>query len=160
MKMRLRILSTIVLLTGFATLQAQEVKNHQLEVAKNLEIFNVLYKNLDMMYVDTLDANKVVGTGISAMLRSLDPYTEYYPEEKQKELKQMLTGKYAGIGALIRYHQQLKRVVIDEPYAGMPAALSGLKKGDIILQIDDTLMTGCPRYLIMVCVRTEWGIST
>ena len=140
-KMRQRILSMIVLLTGFATLQAQEVKNHQLEVAKNLEIFNVLYKNLDMMYVDTLDANKVVGTGINAMLRSLDPYTEYYPEEKQKELKQMLTGKYAGIGALIRYHQQRKRVVIEEPYAGMPAALAGLKKGDIILQIDDTLMT-------------------
>ena len=75
-------MSIIALLAGFATLQAQEVKNHQLEVAKNLEIFNVLYKNLDMMYVDTLDANKVVGTGINAMLRSLDPYTEYYPEEK------------------------------------------------------------------------------
>ena len=63
----------------------QEVKNHHLEVAKNLEIFNALYKNLDLMYVDTLDANKVVGAGIDAMLRSLDPYTEYYPEEKQKE---------------------------------------------------------------------------
>jgi carboxyl-terminal processing protease len=120
---------------------AQETKNHNLEVAKNLDIFNQLYKNLDMMYVDTLDANKVIGTGIRAMLQSLDPYTEYYPEEKQKELKQMLTGKYAGIGALVRYHQKLKRVVIEEPYAGMPAAEVGLKKGDIILQIDDTLMT-------------------
>ena len=96
---------------------AQESKNHNLEVAKNLDIFNALYKNLDLMYVDTLDANKVVRVGIDAMLQSLDPYTEYYPEEKQKELKQMLTGKYAGIGALIRYHQQLKRIVIEEPYA-------------------------------------------
>ena len=117
------------------------LKNHNLEVAKNLDIFNALYKNLDMMYVDTLDANKVIGVGIDAMLKSLDPYTEYYPEEKQKELKQMLTGKYAGIGALVRYHQKLKRVVVEEPYEGMPASEVGLKKGDIILQIDDTVMT-------------------
>ena len=158
-KMRLRFLSIIVLLAGFTTLQAQEVKNHQLEVAKNLEIFNVLYKNLDMMYVDTLDANKVVSTGINAMLRSLDPYTEYYPEEKQKELKQMLTGKYAGIGALIRYHQQRKRIVIDEPYAGMPAALSGLKKGDIILQIDDTLMTDKEVGYVSSHLRGEAGTT-
>lgn len=121
--------------------QAQDVKNHNLEVAKNLEIFNAIYKNLDLMYVDTLDAGTVIGTGINAMLRSLDPYTEFYPEEKQKDLKLLMTGKYAGIGALVRYHQKLKRVVIEEPYAGMPAAEAGLKKGDIILQIDDTLMT-------------------
>jgi len=110
-------------------------------VAKNMEIFNAIYKNLDLMYVDTLNANEVIGTGINAMLRSLDPYTEYYPEEKQKDLKMLMTGKYAGIGALVRYHQKLKRVVIEEPYAGMPAAQVGLKKGDIILQIDDTIMT-------------------
>ena len=118
----------------------EEVKNHNLEVAKNLEIFNALYKNLDLMYVDTLDANKVVTAGIDAMLRSLDPYTEYYPEERQKDLKTMLTGKYAGIGALVRFNQQLKQVVIEEPYEGMPSAEVGLKKGDIILEIDDSLM--------------------
>ncbi len=123
------------------TSMAQNGKNHNLEVAKNLEIFNALYKNLDLMYVDTLDANKVVTAGIDAMLRSLDRYTEYYPEDRQKELKMMMTGKYAGIGALIRFNQEQKRVVIDEPYEGMPAAEVGLKKGDIILQIDDTLMT-------------------
>jgi carboxyl-terminal processing protease len=75
------------------------------------------------------------------MLRSLDPYTEYYPESETSNLKMMLTGKYAGVGALIRYHQKLKRVVIDEPYEGMPAAEVGLKKGDIVLSIDDSLMT-------------------
>ncbi|MBR2113966.1 MAG: S41 family peptidase [Prevotella sp.] len=123
------------------TAYGQNSKNHQLEVGKNLEIFNALYKNLDLMYVDTLDANKVITAGIDAMLNTLDPYTEYYPEERQKDLKTMLTGKYAGIGALIRYHQKLKRVVIDEPYEGMPAAEAGLKKGDIILQIDDTATT-------------------
>ncbi len=74
-KTLLVILGVVLAATGC---RAQEVKNHNLEVAKNLEIFNALYKNLDLMYVDTLDANKVVTTGIDAMLRSLDPYTEYY----------------------------------------------------------------------------------
>ena len=120
---------------------AQGRKNRNLEVAKNLDIFNEVYQNLDMLYVDTLNANEVVGTGIKAMLRSLDPYTEYYPESETSNLKMMLTGKYAGVGALIRYHQKLKRVVIDEPYEGMPAAEVGLKKGDIVLSIDDSLMT-------------------
>ena len=135
----------------------QDVKNHNLEVAKNLEIFNVLYKNLDLMYVDTLDAGKVVTAGIDAMLQSLDPYTEYYPEEKQKELKTMMTGKYAGIGALVRYHQKLKRVVIDEPYEGMPAQEAGLRKGDVILQIDDTLMTDKPVSYVSSHLRGEAG---
>ena len=139
--MKKRVLLSLCVCLSTLTLCAQDTKNHNLEVAKNLDIFNALYKNLDMMYVDTLDANKVIGVGIQAMLQSLDPYTEYYPEEKQKELKQMLTGKYAGIGALVRYHQKLKRVVIEEPYEGMPASEVGLKKGDVILQIDDTIMT-------------------
>lgn len=138
---------------------AQDAKNHNLEVAKNLDIFNALYKNLDMMYVDTLDANKVIGVGIDAMLHSLDPYTEYYPEEKQKELKQMLTGKYAGIGALVRYHQKLKRVVVEEPYEGMPSSEVGLKKGDIILQIDDTVMTDKTVNYVSSHLRGEPGTT-
>ena len=157
--MKRRIFLFMVLLAIVVAGKAQDVKNHQLEVAKNLEIFNALYKNLDMMYVDTLDANKVVGTGIHAMLRSLDPYTEYYPEEQQKDLKQMLTGKYAGIGALIRFHQQKKRVVIEEPYAGMPAALAGLKKGDVILQIDDTVMTDKEVGYVSSHLRGEAGTT-
>ena len=131
----------IVILLLPLVICAQGRKNRNLEVAKNLDIFNEVYQNLDMLYVDTLNANEVVGTGIKAMLRSLDPYTEYYPESETSNLKMMLTGKYAGVGALIRYHQKLKRVVIDEPYEGMPAAEVGLKKGDIVLSIDDSLMT-------------------
>ena len=131
----------ILILTLLMPLFAMGQKNHNLDVAKNLDIFNQVYKNLDLLYVDTLNPNEVVGTGIKAMLRSLDPYTEYYPESETKNLKMMLTGKYAGIGALIRYHQKLKRVVIDEPYEDMPAAEVGLRKGDIILSIDDSTMT-------------------
>jgi len=115
--------------------------NHQLEVGKNLDIFNALYSNLDLFYVDTLNPKQTMTAAIDGMLRSLDPYTEYYPEEETKNLKMMLTGKYAGIGALVKYHTRLKHVVIDEPYEGMPAAEVGLKKGDIILSIDDSVMT-------------------
>lgn len=115
--------------------------DHDFKVAKNLDVLNVIYKNLDMMYVDTLDADEVVGNGINAMLQSLDPYTVYYPEDKQKDLKMMLQGKYAGIGALIRYNFKLGRVCIDEPYENMPAAEVGLKKGDVILSIDGEDMT-------------------
>lgn len=121
------------------TVQAQT--NHQLEVGKNLDIFNALYSNLDLFYVDTLNPKQTMTAAINGMLRSLDPYTEYYPEEETKNLKMMLTGKYAGIGALVKYHTRLKRVVIDEPYENMPAAEVGLKKGDIILSIDDSVMT-------------------
>ncbi len=141
--MRRHCLTLFILLVATVT-QAQTAgtaKNHHLEVAKNLDIFNQVYKNLDLLYVDTLNPDQVVSTGIKAMLQSLDPYTEYYPESETKNLKMMITGKYAGIGAIIRYHRKLKRIVIDEPYEGMPAAEAGLKKGDIILSIDDSVMT-------------------
>ncbi|MCI5710225.1 MAG: S41 family peptidase [Prevotella sp.] len=121
---------------------AQTKKDHNFEVAKNLEVFNSIYRNLDMLYVDSLDPNIVIGNGINYMLRTLDPYTEYYPQEKNEEFKQLLTGKYAGIGAIIKYNLALKNVVIDQPYVNMPAADAGLKKGDVILAIDDTTMVG------------------
>ncbi len=117
-------------------------KNHNYEVARQLETFSALYKQLDMMYVDSLDPEATVGSGIRAMLRSLDPYTEYYPASEVQNLRTMLTGKYAGIGAVIKHNLRIDRVVIDEPYEGMPAAEAGLKKGDIILAIDDSTMVG------------------
>ena len=137
----------------------QGKKNHNLAVAKNLDIFNQVYKNLDLLYVDTLNPDEIIGTGIKAMLRSLDPHTEYYPESETKNLKMMLTGKYAGIGALIRYHQKLKRVVVDEPYEGMPATETGLKKGDIILSIDDSTMTDKDVNYVSSHLRGDAGSS-
>ena len=155
-----RLLMTIaVVMTVLASASAQRQKNHNFEVGKNLDIFNNIYKHLDLMYVDTLNPKEVIGNGITAMLKSLDPYTEYYPEDKTKDLKMMLTGKYAGIGAIVRYHQKLKRVVVEEPYEGMPAAEVGLKKGDIILSIDDSTMTDKTVSYVSEHLRGEPGTT-
>lgn len=142
MNMRTRFLqlSALLILT-FMTATAQENKDHNFNVAKNMQVFNEIYGYLDLMYVDTLDADETIGAAVNSMLRSLDPYTIYYPESKVNDLRTMITGRYVGIGAVIRYNQKLKRVVIDEPYEGNPAAEVGLKKGDIILSIDDSTMT-------------------
>ena len=121
--------------------QLVEQHNRNLEAGKNMDILNALYQQLDMVYVDTVNPVQLYTAGIRGMLRQLDPYTEYYPESETKNLQLMLTGKYAGIGALIRYHLAKKRVVIDEPYRGMPSQEAGLHKGDVILQIDDSVCT-------------------
>ena len=138
---------------------AQKEENHDFVVAKNMDVFTSIYKNLDMMYVDTLDADEVIGNGINAMLRSLDPYTEYYPESEVKEFKNMLTGKYAGIGSVVRYNYQLGYTVINEPYEGMPAQEAGLKKGDIILSINDSTMKGKEVSYVSDRLRGEPGTS-
>ena len=138
---------------------AQKPNDHNFEVAKQLDILNHVYKNLDLLYVDTLNPKETVGTAINAMLRSLDPYTEYYAQDETKNLRQMLTGKYAGIGAIVRKHQKLDRVVIDEPYENMPAAEAGLKKGDVILSIDDSMMTDKEVNYVSSHLRGEPGTS-
>lgn len=153
----MRRLSVLVCaVTAALTLCAQK-KDHNFEVGKNLDLFNQIYKQLDLMYVDTLNPGEVIGYGINGMLSALDPYTEFYPEEKTKDLKQMITGKYAGIGSLIRNHLRRKSVVIDEPYAGMPAAEVGLRKGDVILSIDGKDMTGESSDVVSGSLRGDAG---
>ena len=154
-----RILTLIIALAVMSAVGAQTDNDHHFETKKQLDVFNTIYKNLDMAYVDTLDAEEVVGTAIKAMLRSLDPYTEYYPEENMKDLKEIYTGKFAGIGALIRYNMKLNRVVIDEPYEGMPAAKAGLRKGDIILSIDDSSMVDKSVSYVSSHLRGDPGTS-
>ena len=140
-------------------LSAQNTVNHNLEVAKQMEIFSTLYRYLDLMYVDTLNAEQVVGEGIKGMLNSLDPYTEYYPAADRKELKSMITGKYGGIGAIITYRSKDKRSVVSEPYFGMPAYEAGLRMGDVILAIDGEDMTNKQLSYVTEHLRGNAGTS-
>ena len=105
------------------------------QIVKSLDVFNSVFKELDMFYVDSIDPKEVVEYGIRAMLAKTDPYTEYYPEE-DNTLKEMTTGKFGGIGSVIRYYSPRKRVAIIEPSEGHPAAEAGLKAGDIIMEIN------------------------
>ena len=156
-----KILTYALLTLAFLPATAQENggDDHNFEVAKNLDVFATIYKHLDLMYVDTLDANEVIGTGIKAMLRSLDPYTEYYPQEKMEDVTQMRTGTYAGVGAVIRKNLQTGRVMVSEPYEGMPAAEAGLRRGDVLLAIDDEDLTGKEVSYVSSRLRGDAGTS-
>ena len=134
----------IILGLSFGPALAQKSQDHNFELAKNLEIFHEIVSELDRYYVDTINPAKTIETGIQAMLRDIDPYTEYYPEKDMNDLKMMTTGKYAGIGAVIRQYAGREYIYIDEPYEGMPAARYGLKAGDQILRINGESMKGKP----------------
>lgn len=130
----------VLVVIAFFSFKSGDDRNFQ--VAKNLDIFNAVVKEIDMFYVDTIDPNKTIRAGIDHMLYSLDPYTEYYPEDDRDELEMMLKGTYGGIGSIIRYNPKTKYTVVAEPYEGMPAAESGLKAGDIMLEIDGKDLKG------------------
>lgn len=155
----MRSLMLMALMAVAMPMTAQNTSDHNFRVAKNLDIFNAIYRNLDLMYVDSLDADKTIGTAIRSMMRSLDPYTDYFPEDKAAEYKQMMTGKYAGIGSIISYSFTRKRVIINEPYEGMPAAEAGLKKGDIILSIDGESMAEKSTAYVSDHLRGEPGTT-
>ncbi len=124
-----------VALAGSALFSFNKGDDRNFQIAKNLDVFNAVFKELDMFYVDTIDPEKVIKYGIDAMLMQTDPYTEYYPED-DNTLKDMTTGKFGGIGSVIRYYTPRKRVAIIEPSEGSPAAQIGLKAGDIIMEVN------------------------
>lgn len=138
---------------------AAQNKDHNLDVAKNLDVMNSIYKYLDLMYVDSLDANEVIGNGINAMLASLDPYTTYYSESDVNKLRTMITGKYVGVGMLIRWNNEIQNAVVDEPYENTPSALAGLKKGDVILSIDGESMKGKDTEYVSKHLRGDAGTT-
>ena len=142
---------------GFAPVvsSAQKTEDHNFEIAKNLEIFHEIVSELDRYYVDTISPTKTIEKGIQSMLSGIDPYTEYYPEKDMNDLKMITTGKYAGIGAVIRQYTGRDYIYIDEPYEGMPAARYGLKAGDEILSIDGESMKGRPSSYVSDHLRGE-----
>ena len=128
---RIIYIATLILLPWVAFAQSEQ-KHSRIE--KNLSIYNDILRLLDIMYVDTLNYDKLMTTSINSCLNSLDPYTVYIPEEDTEDLTFMTTGTYGGIGALIV--QRDEDVMISEPYEGMPAQKAGLKAGDLLLKID------------------------
>lgn len=144
----------ITLLVGF-----QVGESHRFRMAKNLDIFNAIVKELDLLYVDTIRPEKLIKEGIDNMLLTLDPYTEYYPEEDRSELEQMIKGSFGGIGSLISYNTKLKRVIIAEPYEGTPAATVGLKAGDILMYIDSVNLEGKSTAEVSQLLRGQEGTS-
>jgi len=140
LKHKLIVIAGLLVLAGFSAgfLSLQETRDFR--IAKNLDIFFTLFRELNTFYVDDIDPDKVIKTGIDNMLKSLDPYTVYYPESDADDFTFLTTGKYGGIGSLIRNAGDY--VVISEVYKGFPADLSGIKAGDIIKKVDGVSLKG------------------
>jgi carboxyl-terminal processing protease len=120
--------------------QAQLSEKTHFDIAKYLDIYNTLFKELNLFYVDSIDVKKTVQDNIAFMLHRLDPYTEYIPEEEMSKLEFQTTGEYGGIGAIIGSRNG--KILIEDPYEGMPAALAGLQAGDTLLEIDGISLEG------------------
>lgn len=128
------VIVAITLLSSAAT------RSKKVDISRNLDIFNSIYKELQTFYVDTIDAEKSIGTAISAMLDDIDPYTEYIPAKEQEQFRTMTSGEYGGIGSMIQ--QTPRGVIISEPYAGSPAIEAGLRPGDLIIMVDNDSTAG------------------
>jgi carboxyl-terminal processing protease len=131
----------VILITAaisISFLATQETRDFR--IAKNLDIFLSLYRELNTFYVDEVNPDKLVKTGIDNMLKSLDPYTVYYPESESDEVAFMTTGKYGGIGSLIRGGGEY--VVVSLVYKNFPADLAGIRAGDLLKKVDGTSLKG------------------
>jgi len=124
----------LVLNLGFYC-KIQSQVNNNFEISKSIDIYNSLFKELNINYVDEINPGKLNEAAINAMLEDLDPYTVFVPESQIEDMRMMTTGEYGGIGSLIQ--QMGDYVIISEPYEGFPAQKSGLIPGDIILEIND-----------------------
>lgn len=131
---------TILAITCFLNSWADGATNRNVEIAKHLDIFNAVYKELDLLYVDTIKPEKTIKKGIDEMLSSLDPYTNYIPQDDMDKLKMMTTGEYAGVGCVIS--QKKEGILITDVYEGMPAQKAGIRTGDLIVEINGKSAVG------------------
>jgi len=133
--MKKRIAVLLIVVVAFVGLSFTPPAERYFEIAKNLDIFASLFKEVNALYVDEVNPNKLVRTGIDAMLNSLDPYTNYIPEDEVEDFRTLNTGQYGGIGALTR--EIGNRTVVTMVYEGYPAYKNGLKIGDEVIKLND-----------------------
>ena len=146
----------IIAIFGWVSQVAQaQTEDRGFEIAKNLEIFSAVYKNINLNYVDDVDPGKTIKVAIDAMLASLDPYTNYYPESQMEDVKMQLLGQYGGIGALIM--QNGDSVYISEPYKGLPADEAGVMAGDRIVAVDGQSTRGKTTADVSAAMRGQAG---
>ena len=127
-------------LVGLMLMASPLMAQNDFEIAKNVDIFVSILKELNEKYADEISPGQLTKTAIDAMLESLDPYTVYYPESQIEDYRLMTTGQYGGVGALIM--QRGDDVVISEPYEGSPAAKAGVRAGDIIRKVNNQSLEG------------------
>ena len=137
---KITIVIALVLLLAVTSGFLINQETRDFRIAKNLDIFYSLFRELNTFYVDDIDPDKTVKAGIDNMLKTLDPYTVYYPESDVDEFTFMTTGKYGGIGSLIRSNGEY--VVISEVYKGFPADQAGIRPGDILKKVDGVSLKG------------------
>lgn len=147
----------VVVFLGSIGIAATSLTTEYFEISKNLEIFATLYKELNTYYVDDIDPNEFMQEGIDAMLLSLDPYTNFYSEAEIENYRFETTGKYGGIGSLIKQDEDF--IVVSEPYEGYPADRSGLIAGDKIFAVDGNLVKGKTSQEVSKFLKGEPGTS-
>lgn len=130
----------IALLASGVFLGSVGFNNSYFEISKNLEIFTAMYKEVNNLYVEEIEPNQFVRSGLDAMLNSLDPYTNFISEQEVEDFRFQTTGTYGGIGALVNVHKDT--LTIMEPYENGPTAKAGLRAGDRIIGIDGKNVTG------------------
>jgi len=132
--MKQLILISLILASFNSFSQIDTEADIDFEILKHLELFEMVYKNVDLFYVDEPNPGELMKTGIDAMLAELDPYTNYIPESKMEDYKMMTTGQYGGIGAIIRLVDE--KVTVVEPQEKFPAHKAGMLAGDVFIEID------------------------
>jgi carboxyl-terminal processing protease len=121
------------------------------DIARSLDIFATLFKEVNAYYVDDVNPKKLIENGIGGMLEQLDPYTDYIPEEDLEAFSILTTGQYAGVGSLIGIVN--KKTVITNPYVGFPAQRAGLRVGDELLFVDGTNVQGKPTSAVSALLK-------
>ncbi|MCR4964388.1 MAG: S41 family peptidase [Bacteroidales bacterium] len=153
MKMKRKLLIWVFL----ALFSMPTFAQNDFDIAKNVDIFVSILKELNDKYADEISPGKLTETAIDAMLASLDPYTVYYKESQIEDVRMMTTGQYGGVGALIQ--QKGRDVVISEPYENTPSQKAGLRAGDIVKKVNGQSLEGKNSEDVSAAMKGQPGSS-